>query len=553
MKGKQLSEQLEYIKQRITVKELQQELEWRRCADSCQHFLENYWSIRDKAKPRLKKFELWPYQKEALDAFAEHKQLLVLKARQIGFTTLTSAYFAWRALFQEHQKLFVVSRTQSAAQTVLQDLHEVGLKSLPPWLWEHDRTPRIGKATQSKIEFSNGSSIESFATRGSPARGRTSTVMWLDEWAYFERPDKAWASAFHTIEGDEAQMIATSTARKSGSLFHNQWEAAKQGKSGFTPKFFSWRVVPGRDEEWYASKKAAAVDDKEMHREHPSDPDEAFLRSGATVFDMGAVRSSPVIRGDRGRCVGDVGSNISFKKEVGGPLEVFERPQQGDKYALGVDVSLGISGGDYACVVVLNCFSGDQAAIWHGLIDPDDLATVVNRLGLWYNMGFVGVEANGAGIAVLRALKDMGYPAIYRRLTVDRAVRSTLTQLGWLTTKMTKPMMTAEANADLKTNAVTIRSVDLARELAGFVYIGDSDKMGGTPDDRVIAFCIANQMRRHWLVSPEETEPEMPEMSMPWLKEVSKRKKESNKRLAILRSRMNGAQEHRHIGDLLRR
>ena len=554
MSKKQRNEKLEYFKRHVSIPELQRELEWRRCAASCEHFLENYWNIKDKKSGRREKFVLWPYQKEALEDFAEHSQLLVLKARQIGFTTLMSAYLAWRALFRKDQNLFVVSITQRAAQTVVRGIREHGLKDLPKWMWNHPRTPAIHQATQSAIRFSNGSSIESLATRGDPGRGFTADVMWLDEWGFFERPEEAWASTSHTTEGATAQMIITSTANGAGTLFHQQWEAAEKGENGFEARFYPWSVVPGRDEEWYERKKALAADDTELHQEHPSQADEAFLRSGATVFDMDVVRSSPVVRGKRGRCVGAPSVGVEFKIEPAGPLEVFERPQSGGKYVIGVDVSMGISGGDYACAVVLNCFSGEQTAIWHGLVDPDDLAEVVHKLGAWYNYAFVGVEANGAGVVTLRALKEAGYSALYRRLTVDRAIRSTLSQLGWLTTKLTKSVMVGEANADMKTKTVTIRSVDLAREMAGFVYLGDSgNKMGGKPDDRVIAFCIANQMRRYWLVSPDEASAEIPEGSMPWFRESFRLQQETKRRLANMRTYLGNQRENRFLGEVLRR
>ena len=56
------------------------------------YFVENYCHIEDKDAPDLiAPFILWPGQKKALKAFADHRLCAVLKARQLGFTWLALA------------------------------------------------------------------------------------------------------------------------------------------------------------------------------------------------------------------------------------------------------------------------------------------------------------------------------------------------------------------------------------------------------------------------------------------------------------------------------
>lgn len=515
---------------------LLREREWRRCERSCAYFLSSYWRILDKNTLRLKTFDLWPYQLDVLKDYGTERRLLVLKARQIGFTTLTSAYLAWRALFKPDQRLFIISRTQQLAQSVVADMRRQGLSSLPDWLWNHPSCPELLQENQGLLRFSNGSTVESFATRNSPARGRTATVLWLDEWAYFENPEDAWASTVHTTEGEGAQMIATSTARGAGTLFHSQWDEAVAGRSGFTPRFFSWRVVPGRDEKWYASKVASVASEVEMNREHPAEPNEAFLRSGATVFDMNAVARQPLAEGRRGRLVGDVATGVEFKPDAAGPLTVFEEPKTDVGYAIGADPTVGVEGGDYSCAQVLNCRNGNQAAVWHGRVEADVLADEIFKLGDWYNRAFVGVESNGVGLVTLRALRDSGYPALYRRQSVDKASQKSLAQIGWMSTRVTKPVVVVEANVDVRSGALTLRCADTVREIGGFVYTNDAGAMSGRPyDDRVMALVIANHMRRHVLENPKALQPSAPAWSKPWFDAMADTQKRLRNRLRSAR------------------
>ena len=55
-------------------------------------------------------------------------------------------------------------------------------------------------------------------------------------------------------------------------------------------------------------------------------------------------------------------------------FEVWCEPQAQHGYVLGVDTSEGLGHGDYSCVQVLDLNTGEQAAVWHEHIPPDELA-----------------------------------------------------------------------------------------------------------------------------------------------------------------------------------
>ena len=78
-------------------------------------------------------------------------------------------------------------------------------------------------------------------------------------------------------------------------------------------------------------------------------------------------------------------------------LTVWQRPERWSGYVLGVDTAEGLGHGDYSCVQVIDAKQGEQVAVWHGRIPPDELATEVYRIGLWYGNALCCVEANNHG------------------------------------------------------------------------------------------------------------------------------------------------------------
>ncbi len=84
-----------------TFQELWEEAEWRKCAPDTTdpkqlaagflYFCENYWHIRHPERGRIK-FDLFEAQLETIDSWLTNRYSIVLKARQIGFSTLVATF-----------------------------------------------------------------------------------------------------------------------------------------------------------------------------------------------------------------------------------------------------------------------------------------------------------------------------------------------------------------------------------------------------------------------------------------------------------------------------
>ena len=93
----------------MELNELVHEREWRLCRgpqdatteellEAFTYFCVNYWAIKHPERGRIM-FDMREAQRETVRAWLENRYSVVLKARQIGFSTLAAAYAFWLVYF----------------------------------------------------------------------------------------------------------------------------------------------------------------------------------------------------------------------------------------------------------------------------------------------------------------------------------------------------------------------------------------------------------------------------------------------------------------------
>lgn len=486
----------------MELNELLNEREWRLCkgpedasesdlADAFEYFCSTYWYIRHPERGRIL-FEMREAQKETVYAWIANRNSIVLKARQIGFSTLAAAFAFWEVFFWSDRFEVMLSRTEREAAKLLQK-SKYGYRMLPDWM--RMRGPDLVSDNQLKMVFANESALESLPSGNDPARGESVYRVFIDEMAFLPNSEEAWAS-IEPIADVGGRIVCLSTAKGEGNIFHRLWVGSQNGTNDFKGIFFPWSAGD-RNEDWYEVKKAQ-LPDWQLAQEYPSDPDEAFIRSGRPVFDLEVLRSLELVQPDKGRL--HYNDGIQWD-DNGGPLSVWEFPEPGKVYAIGADVAEGLGHGDYSVATVINAETGVVCATWHGHIDPDLFGSdVLMNLGDWYNGCIIGVESNNHGLTTLKALQREGYRNIYRqRRLANRAPQATEI-LGWRTTAASKPLAVDELAKALRDYELVLSCEYTIAELRTFVR-EDNGKMHGSPhDDRVMALAIANQMLKHvWL------------------------------------------------------
>jgi len=496
--------------------EIWNEREWRKCAPNTQdsaklldgfiYFCEHYWFIRHPEKGRIK-FELFEAQIETVQSWLNHRYSLILKARQIGFSTLLAAFAFWLVFFYADRPVLMLSRTEREAIKLL-GKSKYGYQFLPEWM-----KFRGGPVNQTltTMQFTNNSYIESLPSASDPARGESAYLVVVDELAFLPNSEEAWG-AIEPVADVGGRIIMLSTANGEGNLFHRLWGEAISGNNRFEPLFFPWSAN-GRDQDWYDAR-SAELPDWQMAQEYPDNPEDAFLKSGRPVFDLRMLReiepSDPLTRGY-------LTPELHFVED-GGALRIWTWPNNDDRYVVGADPSQGLEHSDKASAHVINARNGEVVAHWHGIIDPDLFGSdVLVPLGKFYRQALLGVESNNHGLTVLKAIQRTGYFPIYYERSPKYKHSVPTDVLGFHTTQVSKPLMIDELAKELRPEGkLILHDAETLAELRTFVRT-DKGKMSGSPyDDRVISLAIACQMLKYVWFSDFTPKKDPPPGSFGW-------------------------------------
>jgi hypothetical protein len=485
--------------------DLLNEKEWRKCKGregatteelvaAFSHFCATHWMIRHPERGRIK-FVLREAQEETVRVWINSRYSIVLKARQIGFSTLAAAFTFWETFFWADRFTVMLSRTEREASKLLQKT-KYGYKMMPAWM--RVRGPDLLSDNQLKMVFSNDSAIESLPSGNDPARGESVYRVIIDEMAFLPNAEEAWAS-IEPIADVGGRVICLSTANGEGNIFHQLWVGSQTGNNRFTGVFFPWSAGD-RDENWYEAKKRD-LPDWQLAQEYPDNAEEAFIRSGRPVFDLDALRAIQLVEPKRGYLKNEMGRNYYTFIEDGGELSIWEFPDRQEVYVIGADVAEGLGHGDYSSAHVISATTGLLVAHWHGHVDPDVFGEEVLRaLGHYYNYSLIGVESNNHGLTTIKGLQRVGYKNLYRQRKMNSRNPQISDTMGWRTTSVSKPLAIDELNAAIRDSSVHVYDKNSIAELRTFIREANGKMHGSPHDDRVMSLAITNQMLKYvWL------------------------------------------------------
>ena len=405
--------------------------------------------------------------------------LIVLKARQNGFSTLLAVYSLWQAIRRQDFTVLMLSRGEREAQELL-DKAIYTYEQLAPWI--KARAPARTTDNILKQAFANGSVLHSLPSKKDAARGYTGSLLIADEFAFLENPGEAWSS-MEPAADIGGQIMVLTTANGGGTLFEEMWNNAYTGVRGaLKPLFWSWREVKERNDEWYADKKAT-MQEHILHQEYPSNPEEAFVRSGRAVFDLDRLSEMHEEHAQRGFVL-----NGHFVHQGDGEMWVWEHPIEDHEYVMGIDTAEGLEHGDACSLFVIDGRTDHIVAhVWaHQPVDT--WAQTCIDVGKFYNEALMVPEINNHGAAVLLYLTQQKYRRIIKMKHYGKRRPTDSKQLGFRTSVATKPIIIDGLYTFLRTHNVP--HLFTVRELRTFVR-DEKGKMGGSPnDDRVMSLAF---------------------------------------------------------------
>lgn len=451
--------------------------------------------------------ELFDYQREVLDAFLNNRYMVVLKARQLGLTTMAMAYALWMLLFRPGSNIVLVSKNQTTADKAL-ELLDFMYQFLPESIRARGPHMENNAAKHHSYRFADGmvSQITSYAATKTVAAGQTASLVIWDEAALAEYQDEVLRTLLPTTDAG-GKMIIFSTARGGHNMFARMFRDAVRGESQFVPLFYPWSVSRLVSQEDYEAKKRSLQSEPWLfYAEYPSSPEEAFRQSGRTRFsnlpDESECEEFPL----RGRLEWS-GDSVRFEFDPEGPFrfrpEALDGPPMGFNAVVAVDPSSG-TGGDYTAITggwLDDMGVPQRMAFWHSnMTEPSEAAEDAAKLGrlMADAMGMDAVmvveKQGGYGDTIIHELREnLLYQNLYRFTYTGHRKRLAQEAYGFPMTFARRPLV-IDTLAQWLSGDMRMGGLDplLRQELGAFV-IREDGKMqadAGMYDDLVMSTAI---------------------------------------------------------------
>lgn len=523
-------------------------------------YIENFLKIRDKTAS-IVPFKLNNAQKIVMDIMKKDeeegkpKRYIVLKARQMGLSTLFEGLIFQDTSTHENKNSLIIAHEEQASSNLFA-MSKLYFENIPELI-----RPMKKYANGKVLSFENPTPDEneklqnpglrskiSIATAGSGEVGRSATYhnIHASEVAFFPDAKTTMLGLLQAVPDQPNTMVVMeSTANGVGDWFHEMWKKAERGENEFTPIFLPWFIQPEytrpfrseaerqqlineystvsvdgngnplRTYEWELKEKFGLTweqlnwrkytmankcqgDEILFMQEYPSTPEEAFISSGRPKFSIKVLKKyqtitkKPIRRG----YLMEQDGKIAFLDDDKGYISIWKMPEEDRTYSLGADVAEGLVHGDYSVGFVGDNESFDLVAKWHGHIDPDLFGAELVKLARFYNEAYLGVEGNNHGLTTLTTIKKLEYYNVFFSKSYDRIADLMTQKLGWYTTPRTKPLMIDKLAEFVREMYLGIYDDELIGEM--FTYIiednGATNAQPGAHDDMVMACAITLQL-----------------------------------------------------------
>jgi len=459
-------------------------------------YIENLVLIPDKNRRPIP-FKFNPIQLQLYEGLKEAKRAIVLKASQVGVTSLIVALFLVDCITKPNTTSVVIAHEEFITQRLLAKA-KVFESSIPPEL-----KPTMHHRSTYELAWEDIHSTFYIGSARSFVFGRGERIdnALCSEIAFWNDPERITIPLGERVP-KEGTLIYESTPNGEDNFFYYEWRKAKgwqEGKSIFRPFFFPWWLNPeyaygiyeglpsdahspleysgeerflvehhGLTEQQIRWRRAKIAALGEMFKqEYPEDDETCFLQTREGVFD------SLLLNEKAKMCYQPP---ASFNGAA-----VWYPPEDHHTYIIGADPSAGIN--DKAAAVVWDIKGLKLCARLVGHWDPFIFAEKLRELGHYYNDACLIIENNASGVAVLSKLID--YPNLYYQR--DLITGKPTTRLGWATSAMSKTYMLNKFKQLLPD--LTIHDIELIRQARAFRYQG-FEIVSGDEDDILMAAMI---------------------------------------------------------------
>jgi len=450
-----------------------------KCGRDPAYFLKNYARISHPLHGLIP-FDTYDFQDDLLTDFNDYRFNVILKARQLGISTITAGYIVWMMLFHRDKAILVMATKFATAGNLVKKVKSI-MRNLPDWI----KISEISVDNRTSFELSNGSSIKAASTSGDAGRSEALSLLVLDEAAHIEGLDELWTGLYPTLSTG-GRCIALSTPNGVGNWFHKACTDASSGANNFNITTLPWDVHPDRDEEWY-KKETKNMSKRQIAQELACN----FNTSGETVIDPDDMQW--LLENTR---------EPKYRTGFDRNFWIWEEYDPTCNYLMVADVARG-DGADNSAFHIVKLETLEIIGEYQGKPTIDMYANMLNQVGREFGNAMLVVENNNIGYSVLDKLVDHAYPNIYFSIKSTheyieqyQAENRTSAVAGFTTTMKTRPLIVAKLEEFIRNKLIKVYSSRTINEMKTFIWRnGRPQAMKGYNDDLIMALAIACWVR----------------------------------------------------------
>lgn len=456
---------------------------------------------------------------------------MILKPRQLGFTTASLAYCVWMAVRFKNTNYLILSHRSDLSKALFEKLK--GMVDRLPRESYKGLFPEIVRNNRDELVFANGSRIISKVATDGVGRGMNLMYCLLSEFAFMDKQDDLLVALEPALQKSPNAKIVIETTANQMNEFYYMWKRAKNGNSKYKPFFFPFYSSAYEKQfkfeidhaiQWYKTKykkllskdeldseekvlfdngcslrmlmyRAYEIETKEggknkFYQEFPDTDSRAFIsKNTTTIFDQAKVL-------ERLNYVSEPLQDYSLPDELEPYrryIKMYKTPKSGERYFIGVDVAGG-TGNDASTAVVLDEMGEEVCMFSSNKIKVHEFAPLLYALGLHYNYAKIAIETNTWGLPLAQELDEkLQYMNLYRSMVFDTKANKRKSQLGWHSSERNKKLMIHTLVKQFETNQILIHSKKILEEMQLFVEHpnGKLGNIGSNNDDSIIGLGLA--------------------------------------------------------------
>ena len=500
-------------------------------------YIEEYVKIRDKNskiiplkfnEPQLK------YYNTIKELKKQNKpiRIIILKARQMGFSTATEGIFFKETVTKPNINTAIVAHKEDSTNNLF-NMSKLMYDELPEAI-----KPEKKKSNAKELVFdkSDGTGLKSKIkcfTAGGKGVGRSDTLnnLHLSELAFWQGDKKTTLlGLLQAVPNTPDTIIIIESTANGFEYFKELWDNAVAGKNDFVPIFIGWNELQEykmpytgfeltKEEKelqklyglsleqltwrrWCIANNCGG-DIEQFKQEYPINPEEAFISTGKCYFNKENIIKrlqevkdvKPVTQGYFDYDYNEIKiTNIRWIEDKEGPIKIYEKPKENYPYVLPGDTAG--EGSDYFTGHVLDNTTGKQVAVLKDEYDEISYTRQMYCLGIYYNTALIGIEANYTTYPI-QELERLKYPNQYIREKEDTYTGKHNKSFGFKTTSISRPRILGQLQTIFKDEIEMIVDEDTLKE--GITFIknekGRPEAQIGYHDDLIMALAIGYDIR----------------------------------------------------------